>query len=144
MIRELLSSDVEFAQGMLNSSHSDAEILASLTLRGIEPAKAAELLDELRHGRKPSVLLAFLPGVEGSPQAGGPRPGGADAPPTPEPPHKHAHRGSHQRNGVSWWFIFLMVLFILALGYAYVEMGSDASKESVGKAKHELPPPPGK
>lgn len=144
MIREILSSDVEFAQGLLSSSRSDAEILDYLTLRGIEPAKAADLLDDLRHGRKPSAQLAFLPGARGSFSTSQPRPARADAPPTPETPHKHTHRGSHQRKGVPWWFILLVVLFILALGYAFVEMGSDAAKESVGKAKHELPPPPGK
>ena len=145
MIHEILSSDVEFAKGMLNSSHSDAEILVYLTSRGIEPAKAADLLDDLRHGREPSARLAYVPGVGRSPATGQPRPGGADAPPTSETPRKHSHRGRmHQRQGVPWWFILLALIFIVALGYAFFEMGSAASNESVSKVKHELPPPPGK
>ena len=145
MIREILSSDVEFAQGMLSSSHSDAEILAYLTSRGIEPGKAADLLDDLRHGRKPTTQLAFLPRVGRSSAAGGSRPAVADAPPTSETPRRHSHRRrTHRRQGVPWWFIILAAIFILALGYAFFEMGADDSSESVSAVKHELPPPPGK
>jgi hypothetical protein len=38
MIRETLSSDIELAQRMLKFRHSDGEIVALLTSRGIEPA----------------------------------------------------------------------------------------------------------
>jgi hypothetical protein len=144
MIREILSSDVEFARGMITSSHSDAEILAYLTSRGIEPAKAAELLDDLRHGRKPSAQVAFMPGAGRSPATERPRPAEADASQQPESPRRHSHKGRHQRKGVPWWFILLVVIFILALGYALLELGGQASSESADKVKHELPPPPGK
>jgi hypothetical protein len=144
MIREILSSDVEFAKGMLNASHSDAEILAYLTSRGLEPAKAAALLDDLRHGRKPNAQLAFVPGADSSPSTNRPRPAEANAPPTTESPQKHSHRRRYKRNGVPWWLIILVFIFILALGYAFLEMGSDASSDSANTVKHELPPPPGK
>jgi hypothetical protein len=144
MICEILSSDVEFAQGMLKSSHSDAEILAYLTSRGIEPAKAAELLDDLRHGRKPNAQPAFVPGAGGSLTTNQPRPARAAALPAAEAPRRHSHRGSLKRSGFPWWFILLIVIFIMALGYAFFEMGGDASSDSLGKAKHELPSPPGK
>jgi hypothetical protein len=145
MIHEILSSDVEFAKAMLDSSHSDAEILAYLTSRGIEPAKAAGLLDDLRHGRKPSTQLAYVLGAGITPATGGPRPAGANAPPTSETPRRHSHKGrTHQRLGVPWWFILLALIAIVALGYAVFEMGTDASSESVNKVKHELAPPPGK
>jgi hypothetical protein len=145
MIREILSSDVEFAQGMLNCSHSDAEILAHLTSRGVEPAKAAQLLDDLRHGRQPSFQFAYGLGVSAAPSTSGPRAAGAHAPPTSETPRRHSHRGrSHQRPGVPWWFIILALIFMLACGYAFFEMGADNSSESVSKVKHELPAPPGK
>jgi hypothetical protein len=145
MIHEILSSDVEFAQGMLKSSHSDLEIIAYLTSRGIEAAKAAALLDDLRHGRKPSVQLAFLPGVRSSAATIQPGPAAPDAPPASETPRRHSHRTRmHQRQGVPWWFIFLVAIFVLAIGYAFFEMGADESSESASKIKHELPPPPGK
>ena len=145
MIREILSSDVELARRMLNSNHSDAEILACLTSRGVEPVKAANLLDDLNHGREPSAQLAYVLGVRVSPSSSGPQSVGADALPTSETPRKHAHRsGSHARPGVPWWFILLALIFMVALGYALFEMGPDASSESVSKVKHELSPPPGK
>ena len=145
MISEILTSDVEFARGMLSSNHSDTETLAYLTSRGIEPVKAANLLDDLRHGREPSAQFAYALGVRMSPSAGGPRSAGADALPTSETPRRHAHRKrTHQRPGVPWWFILLALIFIAALGYAIFEMGADASSESVNKAKHELPTLPGK
>ena len=144
MIHEILSSDVEFARGMINSSHSDAEIVAYLTSRGIHAAKAAELLDDLRHGRKPNAQLAFVPGAVSSPPTNRPRPAGADAPPTQESPRSHSHRGRIKHNGLPWWFILMVVIFILALGYAFFELGTDSSNESADTIKHELPPPPGK
>jgi hypothetical protein len=144
MIREILTSDVEFAQGMLNASHSDAEILAWLRSRGVEPAKAADLLDDLRHGRKPNVHPAYVLGAGISPTANRPRPAGTDAPPAAESSRRHYHRGMSKRKGLPWWFILLLAIFILALGYALFEMGSDVSSESADTVKHELPPPPGK
>jgi hypothetical protein len=145
MIHEILSSDVEFAKGMLSSSHSDVEILAYLTSRGIEPAKAANLLDDLRHGRKPSAELAFVLGLGRYPATDRPRSAGAEVPLTLEARRRHPHRRrSHRHYGVPWWFILLALIFIVALGYAFFEMGSDASSESINAVKHELSPPSGK
>ena len=145
MIHEILSSDVEFAKGMLASSHSDAEILGYLASRGIEPAKAVELLDDLRHGRRPSTPLAFEVDTARSRAAEKGRPAGADAPAASESRRRHSHgRRRYRQPRMPWWFILLAVIFVLALGYAFFQMGSDVSSESVNKAKHELPPPPGK
>ena len=145
MIHEILSSDVEFAKGMLGSSHSDAEILAYLASRGIDPAKAVELLDQLRHGRKPDTPPAFVPGGAGHPATESGRAAGADAFPASGSRRKHSHgRRRYKQPSMPWWFILLAAIFILALAYAFFEMGSDVSKESVDKVKHELPPPPGK
>ena len=66
MSHETSASDIEFAQGMLKAGCSDAEVLASLSSRGIEPAKAAELLDEVRHDRTPSRDGTEAPGRSGS------------------------------------------------------------------------------
>jgi hypothetical protein len=144
MIHEILSSDVEFARGMIDSSHSDAEILASLTARGLEPAKAAGLLDDLRHGRKPSAQLAFVPGPVDSLTTKGPQPAGATAPWSPEPPRKRLHRRRHHRNSVPWWFILVVLIFTGALGYAFLQLHAYLLKESADKVKHELPSAPGR
>jgi hypothetical protein len=145
MIHEILASDVEFAQGMINSSHSDPEILAYLTSRGIESARAAELLDDLHHGRKPNIKVPFVPGA-GSAPAGSPAP--TRRAETPQQNHqalrKHVHKGKHKRHGMPWWFVLMVVIFILALGYAFLEMGANESDAIVNKVKHEIPPAPGK
>jgi hypothetical protein len=144
MIREILASDVEYAQGMLEAHHSDPEVLASLTSRGVEPAKAAELLDDLRHGRKPNAQLGFVPRARRSPVTTQPRPARMDAPSSSESPHRHHHRTAHKRGGLPWWFVLLLVTFLLALAYAFVEMETRLSNESLDNARHEIPPPPGK
>jgi hypothetical protein len=59
MIHEIVSSDVEFARGMMDSGHPDTELLAYLATRGLDPAKAAQLVDDLRHGREPSAQLPY-------------------------------------------------------------------------------------
>jgi hypothetical protein len=145
MIHEILSSDVEFAKGMLDASHSDAEILGYLASRGIDPAKAAELLDDLRHGRKPNTPMTLVPHAPGPTAAERGGPVGADAFPGSESRRRHSHgRRRYKQPRMPWWVILLAAIFILALAYAFFEAGSEASKESVSKVKHELPPPPGK
>jgi hypothetical protein len=145
MMHEILASDVEFAKGMLDSSHSDAEVLGYLASRGIDPAKAVELLDNLRHGRKPDTPMAFVPGSAGQPATESGRAAGKAALPTSESRRRHS-RGlrRYRQPRMPWWFILVVAVFILALAYAYFEMGTEASKESRSKVKHELPPPPGK
>jgi hypothetical protein len=145
MIHEILSSDVELAKGMLESSHSDTEILGYLASRGIDPAKAIELLDDLRHGKKPHTPMAFVPGSAEPPATESRRAAVADASPASESRRRHSHgRRTYKQPRMPWWFILMAAVFILALAYAYFEMGVDASKDSVSKVKHELPPPPGK
>jgi len=141
MIREILSSDVEFAQGMLEASHSDAEILASLAARGLEPAKAAGLLDDLRHGRKPRAQLAFVPGPVIPRAAKGLEPAGASAIRSPEPSRKRLHRKKHRRKGIPWGFILVALIFIGALGYTLIQLQAYLSRESADKIRHELPAP---
>ena len=65
MIHEILESDVAVARELINSNHPDTEIVAVLASRGIEPAKTTRLLDNLHHGRKPTI--ADVPGlIEGA------------------------------------------------------------------------------
>src|ERR1035438_8941236 len=117
MIHEIVSSDIEFAQGMMDSGHADAEILAYLASRSLDPAKAAQLVDDLRHGRKPSAQLPF----ELHPEA----PRGIEGRATPSDdthePHRshrrHSGSGRHHSAGIPWWFILLVTIALVALGY---------------------------
>jgi hypothetical protein len=140
MIHEILPSDVEFARGMINAGHSDEEIVSHLTSRSLERAKAAELLQDLRQGRSPPVQLAYVP------EAGmrhGHRRHRATRP-VEAHPQRRSSRGRHGRRRFSWWFLLMLVIFAWALGYAYLHLGSDASRDVISRNKHEIPPAPDK
>ena len=138
MIHEIVSSDVDFARGMMDSGHPDAEILAYLASRGLEPAKAAQLVDDLRHGRTPSAQLPFELRPAGHSATEGR--GTAKAEPYQAQPsyRKRSGSGKHKRSGIPWWFIILFLIAVLALGYVFLEAGSSVSMDV---EKHELPPP---
>jgi hypothetical protein len=146
MIQDILSSDVEFARGMMSASHPDAEILAHLASRGIQPAQAAQLVDDLRHGRQPNTLLPFPLRPGRSRRGAGDRPKAAPtkAPPEYHPHSKRSRRGKHQRSSIPWWFLILILIFLGALTYAFWEGGTHATREAINEDKHELPPAPGK
>jgi hypothetical protein len=145
MIHEILPSDVEFTRGMINSSHTDAEILACLASRGIGPAEAAALVDDLRHGREPSAEMPFRLGQRGPAATGRPQAAARDAPPQSHPErHRSHHRRSHRSSGMPWWFVLLVLVFLLALAYALFLAGSSVSTNAVDTGRHEIPPAPGK
>jgi hypothetical protein len=140
MIHEIVSSDVDFARGMMDSGRSDTEILAYLASRGLEPAKAAELMDDLRHGRTPSAKLPFELRPPGHRAVGGRGTARGEAHPA-----QHAYRnlsGSWKRklSAIPWWFVVLVGIALFALGYVLLEAGSRLSREGIDKDKHELPP----
>lgn len=140
MIHEILSSDVDFARGLIDSGHSDPEILASLASRGLDPAPAAQLLDDLRHGRKPSANLPF-DFRPASPGAVGKREPAREEAHRAPPAHRHrSHRRKHKRSAISWWFIILIGIALFALGYVLVQTGKGLSVDD----RHEIPPAPGK
>ena len=144
MIHEIVSSDVELARGMMDSGRSDIEILAYLASRSVEPAKAAQLVDDLRHGRKPSAQLPFELRPAAPSAVGGPRTAGEEAQSA-----KHAHRkrsgsGKHKRSAIPWWFVILLGITALALGYLLLGPGSSAPTDAINNEKHEIPPAPGK
>lgn len=144
MIHEILSSDVEFAQGMLDSSHPDAEILTSLASRGIEPAKAAQLLDDLRHGRDPGIQVQFALGSTARRATREPGRTTEDAPQAAGSPQPHSRHRKHKRFGASWWFVLLVVIFLWALWYAWFKTGADPSQDAIDFDKHKIPDAPTK
>ena len=52
MTRELLDSDVDYARRLLAEGSSDEAIVRAVGLRGIDAAKAASLVKDLRSGEK--------------------------------------------------------------------------------------------
>lgn len=144
MIHEILPSDVELVRGMLEASHSDAEILANLASRGIEPAKAAELVDDLHHGRTPSTQCPYELAATGRRQTLRTEATDPQVPQKPDSPHVRSHRKAHKRSIIPWWFTVLALIFILAIGYALFEAGRAVSHSGMQQDRHELSPAPGR
>jgi hypothetical protein len=138
MTHDILPSDVAFARGLLKGIQPDSEIINSLAARSIEPAKAAQLIDDLRHGRDPKVQMHFVLGV---------RPKEANPPATPQVPvtaPSAPRRKKHKRSRVSWWAIALGMIVLWAIWYAWLKLGADASRDLHELDKHRLPDPPTK
>jgi hypothetical protein len=144
MIHETLAADVEFARSMINSSHSDAEILAHLASRGLEPTQAAHLVEDLRHGRQPSVQLPVVPFPAGHHTPGRAKGARTHSHHEYHPPRPQSRSGSHRRSGIPWWFVLLVLVFGGALLYAFLEAGKEASKDAVNHQRHEVPTAPGR
>jgi hypothetical protein len=132
MVHDILPSDVELARGMLDSGHSDAEAVAFLASRGVEPAKALELLDDLRLGRTPNAQIFSIPGASDH----------ADAAIAGTQPlvrrHRH-HRHKHSRREVPWWFVCLAVIFLLSLIYCLLEWRQSLVVDRQDRDIHAIP-----
>ena len=124
----------------MDSGHSDTEILASLASRGLEPAKAAQLVDDLRHGRKPSAHLPFEFRPAGHSAVGKREAARGEAHHAPPAYRQRSGSGKRKRSAIPWWFVILIGIALLALGYVLLETGANISTDD----KHELPPAPGK
>ena len=55
MTHDILQSDIALATRLMGEQRSNEEILQALKYRGVDPAKAAKLLDDLHSGRKPEI-----------------------------------------------------------------------------------------
>ena len=142
MIREIVSSDVDFARGMMDSGHPDAELLAHLASRGLDPTKAAQLVDDLRRGRQPNARLPFELRPAGPSTTGSPDPLRGEAQPAHHPHRKRSGSRKHKLSAIPWWFLLLVGIALFALGYVLVQTGNGLATEGVNKDKHEIPPAP--
>ncbi|HOC56099.1 MAG TPA: hypothetical protein PKI20_10795 [Verrucomicrobiota bacterium] len=144
MIHEILPSDVEFAKGMLDASHSDEEIRTSLAARGIEPAKAAALVDTLRHGQTPHI--PFPPGLPVARHHHEASPSASNSPP-PEKRHvsrEHFHRNKLKASARWLWVVVVAVIFTVAIGYVLLQVVGVVTHMGVQQDIHELPHSPGR
>ena len=60
MTHDILQTDIDLATRLRDDQRPDEEILLALAHRGVDPAKAAQLVDNLRNGRAP-VTPPILP-----------------------------------------------------------------------------------
>ena len=102
MTHDILQSDIELATRLRDEQRPDEQIISALVHRGIDPAKAAQLVDDLRNRRRPSVQ-AQLPAEFSLPRRSKPRsaaqenqngqpPRSSPPPPRNQPPARPATR----------------------------------------------------
>jgi hypothetical protein len=132
MTGDVLPADVEFARGLLSSNLSDSEILEHLAVRGIHPDKAAQLLDDLRHGREPAVEGHFALGSRVHPSSRR-----TSAPRKTRP----AGSGSRaRRRAVVVACLILVAFFVLWVTWqTFFKHAADSPKAPTGINQHPLP-----
>jgi hypothetical protein len=121
MTNDILRTDIELATRLLEEKRPDDQIITALTFRGIDPARAAQVVDDLRNGRevKTQTVLSTGSGLrrrsrtsdasrEAS-QAQSSRSSKAESPPK-TPRHGAAHH--HKKPGISWVVPALVVVLV--------------------------------
>ncbi len=94
MTSDILQSDIALATRLRDEQRPDDEILRALMSRGVDSAKAAQLLDDLRHGREVRGRSTLAPelGLRRRSRAASTPVEGDERPPTPAPPVKPRNR----------------------------------------------------
>ena len=59
--------------------------------------------------------------------------------PVPAEPRRRRHRHKHHQSGIPWWFLLIVVIFLLALGYAFFEAGNSLATDREQQDKHAVP-----
>lgn len=122
MIRDILQSDVEFAIRLTNENLAEAEVIQALVRRGVDPAKAAQLVHDLRDGKQvscdPAAALEFTPRRRSRSRGNS---SGTGASPSPGSAGTAAHRErptARRRGSPLFWKLFaiLVVLALLVVG----------------------------
>ncbi len=62
MTHDILRSDIELATRLLAENRPDAKVIEALAQRGVDPAKAVQLVDDLRNRREVSTKDDFMLG----------------------------------------------------------------------------------
>ncbi len=91
MTSDILQSDIELATRLRGDQRPDDEIISALTHRGVDPAKAAQLLDDLRNGKNVTGQSALAPelGLRRRSRTVSAAPASGERPPSRSPAAKH-------------------------------------------------------
>lgn len=144
MTAKILQSDIDLVAQRLRENQAPADVVALLVLRGIEPARAAQLVEDLRSGK--SVEPECVPALEE-----------AAAPPPPvrpvpkERPRRQRPSGPPPRPGSTaarWVLIIAIIALLGGLGTAvflkYQKKWRESATESEpAPAKPDTPQPSG-
>jgi len=147
MTNDILRSDIELATRLRNAERPDDEIITALVHRSVDPARAAQLVDDLRNGRTATAQSPVPPEFllpRGARAKSGER---ATGPSQPRParganfrskqPVRPAHH--HRKSSAVSWRIpaIIVALGVVAGGIILVHRyraGADSTEEQAPKA----------
>lgn len=124
MTHDILQSDIELATRLRDDHRSDDEIILALVHRGVDPGPAAQLVDDLRNGRKaapPSTAhLEFTPArrsrARSASRGTGPHQPAHSSPAEPrrEPPARPPVED--RKHPAAWWRMAAVLIGLAVLG----------------------------
>ena len=146
MTHDILQSDIELAARLRDDNRSDEEIILALIHRGIDPGPAAQLVDDLRNGRKVTpkttanleLTLARRSRTKSASR-------GTGQPPSTRSPQAESHRESAappavqgRKKPIVFWLttailIFLVVVVGGILLFQRYRAGTEATEEQQPK-----------
>ena len=135
MTHDILQTDIELATRLRDDHRSDDEIIQALVHRGVEPGPAAQLVDDLRKGKKTisqsPAPLEFAFARQPRAKSASHETGQNHATPAPqaephrEPRTRPTDRGRKASTGL-WWVVAALVGLAVLAGAIVVFNGSHA------------------
>ncbi len=143
MTNEILETDIELARNLLGNSTPADEVISSLVRRGIQPARAGKLVQDLRQGKNPEPDRPF--------QAAFSEPAEVPAATPVTPPGRETSQSFSRTETVGtknrYFFPGLVIaLIVLCSGVVYLNRRSHPAAASQPAGASEVPgvPPPQK
>ena len=139
MTHKILQSDIELARKQLEAKRSDAEIVAALERRGIEPDKAAQLVQDLREGKPVSPEIDRVPQIVPGPSSEAAQNPGAGLEDAPEIEENFSGRsirrhGRRRPNpGRNWIIATALLLLVVTAGILGYRLYEDRLEAPEGK-----------
>lgn len=145
MINDILQTDINLAKRLKSEQHTDQEIIKALVQRGVDPVKAAQLVDDLNNGRPLSAQPAAPPEFtaerrsrskarppESESEGFAPK-NGTESSREPRPQHKG--RGGKKAPLMRYLLMAIIVMAIILAAVIYVRNGRErgASEEQSSK-----------
>ena len=138
MTNDILRTDIELATRLMDEKRPTEEIIAALVPRGIDRAKATQLVDDLRNGKNVDVQ-ATLPmelglsrrsrsksGTQGSRQG---QPAHSSQTESRREPSRRTSVHSHKKSAAPWLIPALIVVLVVVVGGILVYQRHRASTD---------------
>ena len=124
MTHDILQTDIDLATKLKDDQHPDEDIVLALVRRGITQAKAAQLVDDLRHNRMASIQSAIpaefalgqrpaLRRAAAQTEQSSPKPSPQTASPREQPVRPPSR--PRKKSPASWWAAAALVALVIVV-----------------------------